>query len=182
MFFTTFNQPFWIFNSIFHLNAKLLKKLSPKVCDYFKKQKNVTPKHPTAPLTLGPLPTQTKPLLRQAAFVVGLVFQPPKSDLCSLPYPRSIQLFSLVDRAPRETKQEFFSFFLLFISQLFLNRFASFKRQTTLKITPEIIRLFKKNKPRFRRGQPRFRPRLTLMLFFLSSLNFSAVSEPIFLI
>ena len=110
------------------------------------------------------------------------VFQPPKSDLCSLPYPRSIQLFSLVDRAPRETKQEFFSFFLLFISQLFLNRFASFKRQTTLKITPEIIRLFKKNKPRFRRGQPRFRPRLTLMLFFLSSLNFSAVSQPICLI
>ena len=111
------------------------------------------------------------------------VFQPPKSDLCSLPYPRSIQLFSLVDRAPRETKQEFFSFFLLLISQLFLNRFSSFKRQTTLKITPESIRLFKKkNKPRFRRGKPRFRPRLTLMMFFLSSLHFSAVSEPILLI
>ena len=63
-------------------------------------------------------------------------------DLWSLYYPRNSKELSW-PRA-QETNHEFFFFFffLLLISQLFLNRFSSFKRQTTLKITPESIRLF----------------------------------------
>ena len=74
--------------------------------------------------------------------ITGLgVFERRNPDLWSLPYPRNSKQLSW-PRGARDQPRVFFSFFLLLISQLFLNRFSSFKRQTTLKITPESIRLF----------------------------------------